>query len=513
MTLNALQQEYFTTITLQASLRKATDSKDQFVVYLTAPGGAGKSYTTSKIIEHVLGQNPQTQVLILAPTHSALSVCKEMMLETGVSKMVDYKTVASFLKKIPGISKETGRRYFARQTEIEVHSYDLVFVDESSMLPLGDYEQLLKSLKNSMIVFMGDKAQLPPVMDTACPFLDPEPPIDVLSLELTEVMRNSGKILEVSNLNREGINLSLETLGELACQSRAKLVEEFLDALTEYDDYEEAIGQCMYIASTNQLGVEVGAVAQKLLRLKYFSGADTKSPVLVGEVFRNSQTLVANQIFNGSRVRVLQIVGTTRPVGFDFDIHELRVENLNGTADAKTKVVLPTDVLAYKKKIAVLERKMLVAKLRKDESLCQDLLSQLVFLNKLNVLSLPYACTAHRSQGMTVSRVFVDGESLRDKRQAYVAVSRAKDQLRVTPKATKEKKPVEVGSEEYSNLTKLWRQKTVELFNYSYTLAQTLEPLGGGQRRGRAECKQIMLADLTEPSRIRQRLLDLGKVL
>lgn len=140
---------------------------------LTGRGGTGKTATVNAIVRE-LGKIGK-KVMVLAPTHQAVSVIEEANKGTVLEK-ADHNTIASFLKKQPVYNKDGSINRFERKLGDEVDNESALFViDEASMISSDDYKDLVDHAKttNSRIIFMGDEGQLPPVEDLSSKYESP----------------------------------------------------------------------------------------------------------------------------------------------------------------------------------------------------------------------------------------------------------------------------------------------------------------------------------------------------
>lgn len=140
---------------------------------LTGRGGTGKTATVNAIVRE-LGKIGK-KVIVLAPTHQAVSVIEEANKGTVLEK-ADHNTIASFLKKQPVYNKDGSINRFERKLGDEVDNTSaLLIIDEASMISSDDYKDLVDHAKStsSRIIFMGDEGQLPPVEDLSSKYESP----------------------------------------------------------------------------------------------------------------------------------------------------------------------------------------------------------------------------------------------------------------------------------------------------------------------------------------------------
>jgi exodeoxyribonuclease-5 len=131
---------------------------------LTGYSGTGKSFLVSKIIEEILFKNKTMEIAITAPTNKAVRVLKNLSNISEKNKRIYFNTLHSLLGLRRFIT-EDGREEYKASDGGEIEDYDLIIVDEVSMLDNELYDMLIKSAKTNKIpiIFIGDRGQIPPV--------------------------------------------------------------------------------------------------------------------------------------------------------------------------------------------------------------------------------------------------------------------------------------------------------------------------------------------------------------
>lgn len=134
--------------------------------YIAVAGYAGTGKTTvmgyagAKMIEN----NPNISIAWCAPTGKAASVLKSKLEDFGaLNTASEVNTVHGHIYRL----SKAGRRgdlVFNKKSG-EVFAYDLVVVDEASMITRTMFSDLLSFGKK--LIFIGDSGQLPPVGDVA----------------------------------------------------------------------------------------------------------------------------------------------------------------------------------------------------------------------------------------------------------------------------------------------------------------------------------------------------------
>ena len=133
---------------------------------LTGKPGAGKTYETSKIIEHLYDAGED--VLVLAPTGKAALRVSENIKKFTSLENVSAKTIDKYIyeNKFGWIYEDwEGALNIAEEDKLTV---DNLIIDESSMLDLNKLVLLFSTIKFSdkypkRIILVGDENQLPPI--------------------------------------------------------------------------------------------------------------------------------------------------------------------------------------------------------------------------------------------------------------------------------------------------------------------------------------------------------------
>lgn len=150
--------------------RQSDDVNSAATTFITLQGQAGTGKTTivKPILEAVAEDykkrnEGQFSVCVAAPTHKAKNVIKTKTPGTS-NYMVDASTVAALV----GV-REDGRGGYKPDPNVskKIENYNIIIIDESSMIN-EEYLDLIKesAKSNSIIIFIGDKGQLPPVRNT-----------------------------------------------------------------------------------------------------------------------------------------------------------------------------------------------------------------------------------------------------------------------------------------------------------------------------------------------------------
>lgn len=207
---------------------------------LSGYAGTGKTYTIGRALEPhtqvkytwVNGERiARPNVVYVAPTHKATGVLADALIAADVQG--DVMTIHSLLacRKV----RTQGRMEFLPNPDKQtLHGYDIIVVDESSMIGSTMRQWLLNAVNGYTIkiIWMGDPAQLPPVNDQSVVFN-----IEAPGAKLETIMRNGGVVqqaatdvrLHIADLDTRYAESALDEVGSIIrCEQ-----EEFLQAYLE----------------------------------------------------------------------------------------------------------------------------------------------------------------------------------------------------------------------------------------------------------------------------------------
>lgn len=167
-------------------------SSNRTMHVLKGYAGTGKTYLVTMILDYLLTET-SLMVGVTAPTNKAVKVLRR---SAPISDMhLEFCTCHSMLGLRPVIYK--GKQIFKklRDKDVKVDNYQIIFVDEVSMLDDKLFMELqgYLSVYNIKVIFIGDPAQIPPVGSAESIPLDPEKQkqYGMQVSELTEIVRQA----------------------------------------------------------------------------------------------------------------------------------------------------------------------------------------------------------------------------------------------------------------------------------------------------------------------------------
>jgi len=213
--------------------------------------GTGKTFLVKRVIEYIAQTDHKKTIAISAPTNKAVNVLfkdspanAESMHAYVLDDIFDANSrlVYSTIHKLLGLKEiitENGDQLFQvdSRSESDLSNYNVLIVDEVSMLDDKLCTEIMKLCKKIRIIFMGDPAQIPPVKRTDSIPFSTKHSYSFNIVELTEIMRQKegNPIIKVSfeirnNLTKEHPVPIIKT--ELNEEGHGVI---FMDNITERD--------------------------------------------------------------------------------------------------------------------------------------------------------------------------------------------------------------------------------------------------------------------------------------
>ncbi|MEL6581120.1 MAG: AAA family ATPase [Cyanobacteria bacterium J06621_12] len=207
---------------------------DRSFFRLSGYAGTGKSFLICHLIEWL--DDCGFEFVIAAPTNKAAKSLIQVGTSVGIN--IDVKTVAQLLGQQPELNEETGEEEFTSSGNAEFDDYDVMIVDEFSMINRSNFEEIVQAIATTIetkVIFVGDEAQLPPVKEKQ-PMVAISDAIDDTAI-LDQVVRYEGEIAVVAEQIRSKEEFSrrmypFETSEDqtIVCQPRQK----WLETVTEF---------------------------------------------------------------------------------------------------------------------------------------------------------------------------------------------------------------------------------------------------------------------------------------
>lgn len=350
-----------------------------------------------------------------------------------------------------------------RMTRAENKSRNTVFiVDECSMISdeasgngrslLDDLVEYVFSGENCRLLFIGDKAQLPPVGIDISPANDINVlrhsfSLTVASFEMTEVMRQalqSGILYNATEL-RKRLNDDDTSLPLFITQG-------FTDVQRiDPQDFEELLQQCFNGKTSNEAVVICRsnkranmfnqAIRARVLQEDGEIATGDKLMVVKNNYFWTDESQKVSFIANGDMIELMRINNIEEMYGFHFADVEIQLTDYQDEPSLSVKILMET-LTSDSPALTREESERLYHSVKEDYMDIPDrrerykAMRQNPYYNALQV-KFGYALTCHKTQGGQWPVVFIDapylpeGEQLQtsDLRWFYTAVTRTQEKL------------------------------------------------------------------------------------
>ena len=396
---------------------------------LTGFAGTGKTFMTQLVLQYCDEQ--KLKVALGSPTNKAAKVLSQITGEDAV-------TIAKMLGIRPKIDKSTGKEIYAQDPEataVDIEDYDLVILDEASMISSELLEILSQefTLLGPKFLFLGDPAQLPPVGEKKSVVFDEISE----QAHLNEVVRYSGAILNWATALRSQTKVAPVSR---FCDSQTLIVKDDADfaetLLSEFtsDGFQADSDYCRVLAWTN---ASVARWNKRIRQAIFGRKAPRFMPgerlIATGACTRREVNLkneyVENVILPSSgEVEVLEAHterGTIEYGNFQADIFDYWVIN----AQDEDGAIKNFRVLAQ-------EEEERLKGMLKDYASRYEWDNYWGLKKAFHPLHYAYALTVHRSQGSTFQKVFLDLRNLLTNRKThernkllYTAATRGSEQM------------------------------------------------------------------------------------
>lgn len=446
---------------LQYMIEFMTSANRQML--LAGYSGTGKTSLLNVFLNYMHDTKPNTEIVCTAPTNEAVRVLAKA---TGENY---NKTIFSLLG-LALIHVDDKSPVLQAVGKAKIQEYDLVVVDECSMLDtdiIAEIEKALRQFTYMKVIYVGDDAQLPPILDTKRGLK--RSIIFNLSnkVQLTQVMRTAkdNPIISVAT----DIRNNLGSCEDVFC--RDTIIKDNNDGIEFYDsrdafmtdlydkfcssEYKENNNYVRLIAYTNKaVYASNQQIRKRLFNSDVLNEYEIGENLIVAEpITERINSKVSKIIYNaGQRLRVLN-VSTSVDGEYGFRIWDLRVINYEEPTEDQVKKIISVihkdDIQLYYgalEQLASKAKSKMLKQIPDKNGTMKNAYNKAEawkeyfnFKEGYSWVKYSYAMTVHTSQGSTVQNVFVVERDLNvltwDDEQRnqlkYVAFTRASNKLNI----------------------------------------------------------------------------------
>jgi ATP-dependent exoDNAse (exonuclease V) alpha subunit len=325
------------------------------VISLTGPAGSGKSYTILNMFKYFKDIFKEYKVCFCAPTNIIVQRCKEFgEYIHPYFKETNYLTISQLLGEKMIYGNDGTMKFIRCKKYIPLFDYDLVIIDESSMISDTKIKVIMKELRK-VCIFIGDKNQLNPVN---------EPENQILynpDINLTVNMRCSKKLLnKIFNLIIKEIDLYNQTedytkkmYNTFTLNLQEYIIKKKNDKSLQYFNYEEDfIDKFLEIYKTSDCIIcnYTNRECDRLNRTIKDKIVEENNIELIDDKYYIGQQLIFNkrceQKFNTS-----EVVKISKINKFEYELYQIGINDLYFIDEENISKNYNLDITQFIKKI------------------------------------------------------------------------------------------------------------------------------------------------------------------
>lgn len=432
---------------------------------LRGSAGTGKTTLIGQLVKEIdRNKYSSGRICICAPTHKA----KKVILSK--TKWPNGETLQSILGMKLDVNIEDfdpNKPEFSQSGQRKIQDYDLLIIDESSMINTKLYELLIDCAKGCMVLFVGDHVQLNPVKEFNVS-LALTSPVNSYTITTPARQKVGNPLLDLLNLLREDIENGTDKYyehlkefpadvnsngeGYQVCTDRKKFAD-YMILVFNSEDFKQDKDYVRYIAWTNDAITKTN----RWIRSSIYGFKD--STVEKGEILLSYRTVVEKEeaIIVNSDDYIVEDVKPYLVSDYSYPIQALAVTLKCIDTGLKANLfIVEREDQNYSNYTSVYDEHLTEAKAKrawskvfypfKNHLLITDTVKyKNAYLTEEKIIKdidYGYGITAHKSQGSTYNTVFVnyndiaqivtfskpqermEAETMK-KRLLYVALSRA----------------------------------------------------------------------------------------
>lgn len=436
-------------------------------------------------------EGPNREMVLRGPAGTGkTSLVNVLLAELDKLKFFEYICTATTNKAVEVIARNTGREFdrtiyslegltvkdeddrgakLVREpgSQSKLKDYDLVIVDEASMVPMQLIQEIEYDLlehSRPKVIYIGDPCQLPPVSDKESGLAESIVFKLPLWFELTKVMRTAldNPILKLVTGMRQDMTVVGDTFpydddvtedgdGVMFYDNRGMFMDKMYSMFTS-DEYKEDTDYCMAVAWRN---ISVDAINRNVrkkiypdIEAEYVEGEEVRTTIAFRRPVPGKKDIFYPVYSMEERLKIMEVDEATDPK-YDLECYKVTVCNFRALPKNRT-----TTVAFILKKSSLEKYQMLLtetaAKCKEREkepghngkghlytkkeawAPYNDLRRYYLWVDYI------YAMTTHKAQGTTVQNVFVverdmnlNQDVVERNKLKYTAFTRAAKQLHI----------------------------------------------------------------------------------
>lgn len=425
--LNDLQKDIFDRIT-SIGLNKFSQT------LLTGYSGTGKSFLVTKIIEEIISKSRFVNIAITAPTNKAVRVLKNLSSICETHVQVEFNTLHSLLGLKRVITYDGKEEFKADYGDGTISDYDIIIVDEVSMLDNVLYRQLIETAKygKKMVLFIGDRGQIPPVNggESLLFSMDLEN-----NFNLEDIIRQASgnPIIKIAQLVRTNQTFPHETDVDsdgngvifLKINTETKLLDTYFNS----KNFASNPNFVKVLAYTNNAVDYYNNKVRGLVYGEKCARLNLGEKMVCNKPITDSKNKVI--LNNNDEFEVISFTLKTDRTKLSLSFYEVVV--MSDSKSYVIKILAEKSEKVYEKELARLKRYAETASLMKRRN---EWVKYYRFMGKFANVKYNYALTVHKSQGSTFDNVIVINcdinrmfDMIDRNKLLYTAMTRAKNKL------------------------------------------------------------------------------------
>jgi ATP-dependent DNA helicase PIF1 len=386
---------------------------NEYNIFITGPGGTGKTYAIKQIYEHAISNNRRICVTALTGVASVLLDCNATTIHSWSGIGISNKTETQIINKI------NRSKFYKDNWE----NTDILIIDEISMMSCKLFEllnkigQVIRSNKKPFggiqLIFSGDFFQLPPVKET------------IFCFE-SELFNNTfDKIINLTKVFRQNDNIYKKLLLNMRKGLISKKSIELLNSKMIDENFDKSTTNITRLVPNKSKAFEINSYFINNIKDKKYIYKRTykESSENLNKIEKIKLGLMSETEKESEYNYIKESTLTEENLVLKKGAYVMCIANLDlglGIANGTTGIVV--DFTPEKLPVVQFDKHKIV--IGKKEWKSENVPGISVFQIPL---ILAWGITIHKAQGLTLDKAIVDiGKDLFEAGQMYVALSRIK---------------------------------------------------------------------------------------